>query len=234
MPNLLIIEDDAAFCQMLQKFLTKRGYEVETSFNAPDAKQKIQKSNFDLILTDLRLPDYDGIQLLSDIKSVNPATQVIVMTGYAEVGSAVNAMKKGAFDYISKPFTPDEIVMVLDNAMKVEAKIPAKVEDDEEIEDSDEGFCECGYNGNGTTIITDPEQFRYLEIIPTAKTLLKKTNKLIRDDPDFIFTYDPTINMDDVYFIRANLAFQFDDFSSEEFNDSTLVGEVFSRSFFEA
>ena len=47
MPNLLIIEDDAAFCQMLQKFLTKRGYEVETSFNAPDAKQKIQKSNFE-------------------------------------------------------------------------------------------------------------------------------------------------------------------------------------------
>ncbi|PKA97950.1 two-component system response regulator HydG [Flavobacteriaceae bacterium MAR_2009_75] len=121
MPNLLIIEDDAAFCQMLQKFLTKRGYEVEISFTAPDAKLKIEKNTFDLILTDLRLPDYDGIQLLTDIKQVNPKTQVIVMTGYAEVGSAVNAMKKGAFDYISKPFTPDEIVMVLDNALRVEA-----------------------------------------------------------------------------------------------------------------
>lgn len=118
MPNLLIIEDDAAFCQMLQKFLTKRGYNVETSFTAPDAKEKFEATNFDLILTDLRLPDYDGIQLLGDIKSVNPKTQVIVMTGYAEVGSAVNAMKKGAFDYISKPFTPDEIVMILDNALK--------------------------------------------------------------------------------------------------------------------
>ncbi len=118
MPNLLIIEDDAAFCQMLQKFLTKRGYDVETSFTAPDAKEKFEATNFDLILTDLRLPDYDGIQLLGDIKSVNPKTQVIVMTGYAEVGSAVNAMKKGAFDYISKPFTPDEIVMILDNALK--------------------------------------------------------------------------------------------------------------------
>ncbi len=118
MPNLLIIEDDAAFCQMLQKFLTKRGYEVETSFTAPDAKEMFKKTDFDLILTDLRLPDYDGIQLLTDIKEVNPKTQVIVMTGYAEVGSAVNAMKKGAFDYISKPFTPDEIVMVLDNALK--------------------------------------------------------------------------------------------------------------------
>lgn len=118
MPNLLIIEDDAAFCQMLQKFLTKRGYEVETSFTAPDAKEKFKTTDFDLILTDLRLPDYDGIQLLTDIKAVNPKTQVILMTGYAEVGSAVKAMKKGAFDYISKPFTPDEIVMVLDNALK--------------------------------------------------------------------------------------------------------------------
>ena len=119
-PKLLIIEDDAAFCQMLQKFLTKRGYEVETSFNAPDAKTKFDQTDFDLILTDLRLPDYDGIQLLDDIKEVNPKTQVILMTGYAEVGSAVDAMKKGAFDYISKPFTPDEIVMVLDNALKME------------------------------------------------------------------------------------------------------------------
>lgn len=126
MPNLLIIEDDAAFCQMLQKFLTKRGYDVETSFTAPDAKAKFENNDFDLILTDLRLPDYDGIQLLGDIKKVNPKTQVILMTGYAEVGSAVNAMKKGAFDYISKPFTPDEIVMVLDNALKAEA--PSRVD----------------------------------------------------------------------------------------------------------
>ncbi|MDO6515802.1 sigma-54-dependent transcriptional regulator [Zobellia uliginosa] len=123
MPNLLIIEDDAAFCQMLQKFLTRHGYEVETSFTAPDAKEKFGKTDFDLILTDLRLPDYDGIQLLTDIKEVSPKTQVIVMTGYAEVGTAVNAMKKGAFDYISKPFTPDEIVMILDNALKVEVSM---------------------------------------------------------------------------------------------------------------
>ncbi len=68
MPNLLIIEDDAAFCQMLQRFLTKRGYKVETSFSAPDAKTKFNSTAFDLVLTDLRLPDYDGIQLLSEIK----------------------------------------------------------------------------------------------------------------------------------------------------------------------
>ena len=121
MPKLLIIEDDAAFCQMLQKFLSKRGYEVDACFSAPEAKEKFGETHFDLILADLRLPDYDGIQLLGDIKAVSPKTQVILMTGYAEVGSAVNAMKQGAFDYISKPFTPDEIVMILDNALKTQA-----------------------------------------------------------------------------------------------------------------
>ncbi|MBT8184134.1 MAG: sigma-54 dependent transcriptional regulator, partial [Eudoraea sp.] len=113
-----IIEDDAAFCQMLQKFLSKQGYKVQSSFTAPDAKLKFQTTNFDLVLTDLRLPDYDGIRLLGDIKTSSPHTAVIVMTGYAEVGSAVKAMKKGAADYIAKPFTPDEMLEVISKALK--------------------------------------------------------------------------------------------------------------------
>lgn len=122
MPNILIIEDDAAFCQMLQQFLTKRGYEVEISFNAPEAKSKFEKTDFDLVLTDLRLPDYDGIRLLGDIKAVNSRTQVILMTGYAEVGTAVDAMKKGAYDYISKPFAPDELLALIENALSAESQ----------------------------------------------------------------------------------------------------------------
>jgi two-component system response regulator HydG len=122
MPNILIIEDDAAFCQMLQKFLTKHNYEVTVSFTAPDAKSKLKESTFDLVLTDMRLPDYDGIQLLTDIKQMNASTPVIVMTGYAEVSSAVTAMKKGAFDYISKPFTPDDIVKLIEKALEAKPK----------------------------------------------------------------------------------------------------------------
>jgi len=118
MPNILIIEDDTAFCQMLQKFLIRKGYDVQTSFTAIEGKTKFEETDFDVILTDLRLPNYNGIQLLTEIKKKNYQTQVILMTGYAEVGSAVNAMKKGAFDYISKPFTPDEIVMVIESALK--------------------------------------------------------------------------------------------------------------------
>ncbi len=118
MPNILIIEDDAAFCQMLQKFLIKRGYDAEICYHATDAKEKFSATDFDVILTDLRLPDYDGIQLLADIKKVKPKTPVILMTGYAEVGTAVKAMKQGAYDYISKPFTPEEIIMIIENALR--------------------------------------------------------------------------------------------------------------------
>jgi len=122
MPKLLIIEDDAAFCQMLQKFLIRKGYDVDVSFTAQDAKNKFKSTTYNLVLTDLRLPNYDGLQLLSDIKAVHPKTQVIVMTGYAEVGSAVEAMKKGAYDYISKPFTPEEILMQIQSALDKEEK----------------------------------------------------------------------------------------------------------------
>ena len=118
MPNVLIIEDDAAFCMMLQKFLLKKGYAVEISLTADDAKIKLEAHTFELIITDLRLPNYDGIQLLSHIKLKAKGTQVIVMTGYAEVGTAVAAMKKGAYDYISKPFRPDEIISIIENALK--------------------------------------------------------------------------------------------------------------------
>lgn len=128
MPNILIIEDDAAFCQMLQKFLTKHGYTVAVSFTAPEAKSKLAVNEFDLVLTDLRLPDYDGIQLLTDIKEMNQSTPVIVMTGYAEVGSAVTAMKKGALDYIAKPFTPDEIVKLISKALEAKSDLGKEVQ----------------------------------------------------------------------------------------------------------
>jgi len=117
MPKILIIEDDAAFGQMLEKFLIKRKYEVQICFNALDAKIKFKEDAFDMVLTDLRLPNYDGIQLLSELKEMSPEVPVIVMTGYAEVSTAVKAMKKGAYDYISKPFTPDEIVMVIEGSL---------------------------------------------------------------------------------------------------------------------
>lgn len=117
MPKILIIEDDTAFCQMLSRFLTKKDFAVSTSFSIQEAKAKLKETHFDIILSDVRLPEGDGVDLLLQIKSDSPETQVIMMTGYAEVRTAVSAMKKGAFDYISKPFTPDEIVEIIKKAL---------------------------------------------------------------------------------------------------------------------
>ncbi|MCK0161464.1 sigma-54-dependent transcriptional regulator [Allomuricauda sp. F6463D] len=117
MPEILIIEDDTAFCQMLQKFLTKNGFAVSTSYSLKDAERILSTATFDIILSDVRLPKGNGVTLLPQVKRESPRTQVILMTGYAEVKTAVNAIKKGAFDYISKPFTPEAILSVIKDAL---------------------------------------------------------------------------------------------------------------------
>ena len=116
--TILLIEDDVPFCKLLEKFLIKNGYEVATAFSAADARDKIKTSIYNLIITDLRLPDADGILLLSEIKLQFPQTPIILMTGYSDVTTAVKAIKQGATDYISKPFNPEEVLLVIANALQ--------------------------------------------------------------------------------------------------------------------
>lgn len=117
MPKILIIEDDVALCNILKRFLEKNKFEVDVSYSVFEGNSKLKKSSFDIVFTDLRLPDGDGIEVLSYVKNNFPETQVVLMTSYAEVQTAVRAMKKGAFDYISKPFNPDEVLSVINNAI---------------------------------------------------------------------------------------------------------------------
>ena len=118
MSKILVIEDDVAFCKLVEKFLSKQGYEISCAFSAAEAHRLIENLKFDLILTDLRLPDSDGMTLLSEFKKNLPTTPVILMTGYSDINTAVKAMKNGAFDYISKPFNPEEVLLVVENALK--------------------------------------------------------------------------------------------------------------------
>jgi len=104
---------------MLQKFLTRNGFAVSTAYTIKEAEELLEGDTFDVILSDVRLPKGSGVTLLPEVKRRTPGTQVILMTGYAEVKTAVNAMKKGAFDYISKPFTPEEMLRVINNALHV-------------------------------------------------------------------------------------------------------------------
>ncbi|MDQ6528957.1 sigma-54 dependent transcriptional regulator [Flavobacterium sp. LHD-85] len=118
MPKILVIEDDIAFCKLLEKFLIKKAYDVTIAFSAVEAREAVKNESFDLILTDLRLPDSDGIGLMSEFKNSHPHIPVILMTGYSDVNTAVKAIKNGAADYISKPFNPDEVLLVITNALQ--------------------------------------------------------------------------------------------------------------------
>ncbi|RED24596.1 two-component system response regulator HydG [Flavobacterium cutihirudinis] len=127
MSKILLIEDDISFCKLLEKFLIKKAYDVTIAFSAAEARLAIKNESFDLILTDLRLPDSDGIGLMSEFKNDYPQIPVVLMTGYSDVNTAVKAIKNGAADYISKPFNPDEVLLVITNALQTfEEEIPSK------------------------------------------------------------------------------------------------------------
>ncbi len=134
--SILIVEDDQTFSLMLRTWLGKKGFQVETAGNVASARKLLSNRSFDLILSDLRLPDGDGLSLLSWKNEHGMSAPMIIMTGYADVQGAVQAMKEGACDYISKPIQPallqNKIMEALEKdshsaskPVKHEDKIPA-------------------------------------------------------------------------------------------------------------
>lgn len=115
--KILVVDDDVAFCTMLQTFLKKKGFEVTSTFTGKEAFETIDKHSFDIIITDIRLPDSDGMEILKKSKEKSFDTQVILMTGYTDIKTAVNAMKLGAYDYIGKPINPDELLRTVEGAL---------------------------------------------------------------------------------------------------------------------
>lgn len=124
MPDILLIEDDVPFCKMLEQFLVRKSYGVDTAFSAKEGRAKTNSRNYDLIITDLRLPDSDGLALVSEFKASHPKIPIILMTGYSDVNTAVKAIKNGASDYISKPFNPEEVLLIVESALQTKTRMP--------------------------------------------------------------------------------------------------------------
>lgn len=127
MLSILIVEDDITFSLMLTTWLGKKGFVVRSSSSVSDAKRRLGEEAFDLVISDLRLPDSDGIDLLKWLKNTHPSLPLIMMTSYAEIQTAVQAMKLGAADYIAKPLNPDELLGKIRELAHVEEKAPARV-----------------------------------------------------------------------------------------------------------
>jgi len=109
--SILIVDDEEDILNILKLILTKEGYQVDTALDGKQALQLFRKKSYDIVLTDLRMPEMDGMELLERIKEIRPETEVLIMTAYASVDSAVLAMKKGAADYIVKPFLNEDVKM---------------------------------------------------------------------------------------------------------------------------
>ncbi len=115
--KILIIDDDLDMCSLLSRFLNKKGFETDMAHNGAKGLAKFTEQHFDIVLCDFRLGDKDGKDVLLKIKEANSQTIVIIITGYSDIKTAVDVIKLGAFDYITKPLIPDEVINVIEKAM---------------------------------------------------------------------------------------------------------------------
>ena len=129
--RLLIVDDKEQMRDVLQKFLAAEGYQIETAANGKEALEKIAKQNFSLILSDIKMPGIDGDELLAEILKRDARAVVILMTAFGSIEAAVSAIKRGAADYISKPFQMDEVLLRIGRALK-ERNLEKRVADLEE------------------------------------------------------------------------------------------------------
>ena len=118
--KILVVEDDSSFGMMVVQHLRKNGYKATLTKSAKEALVALKRDNYNLVLTDLRLPGMDGIELLKEIRSNNPRQTVVLMTSYGHVKTAVQAMKLGAFEYITKPIDHEELLNIIHEACKDE------------------------------------------------------------------------------------------------------------------
>ena len=116
--NILVVDDEKVMRSFISDALTDAGYKVEVASNGEEALSKIKHSPFEILLTDLMMPGMDGIEVIQKVKEVNSNVCAIVITGYPSIETAVEAMRKGAYDYIAKPFKLDELMIVVKRAIE--------------------------------------------------------------------------------------------------------------------
>jgi two-component system sensor histidine kinase/response regulator len=119
--KLLFIDDEEIVLRSCRRVFAKGDFEIETALSGEEGLEKVRAGNFDVVITDLKMPGLGGMEVLHTLRKERPEIVVVIFTGYANVETAREALKNGAFDYIPKPFTPDEIKEVVQNAVKARA-----------------------------------------------------------------------------------------------------------------
>ncbi len=127
--KIMVVDDEKSICRNVEKILKKGNYQIERAFSADEALEKMAKESFSLLISDIIMPEKNGLELLKIVKEQWPLTKAIMMTAYASTDTAVKAIRMGALDYIPKPFTPDELRNTVEHALSgelIEADIPVQ------------------------------------------------------------------------------------------------------------
>ncbi len=165
-PKVLVVDDEPTICRSCEKILSREGYSVKTAYSGKQALYMLEQEPFDILFTDLKMADMGGMELLDSLRLRFPDIVPVVITGYATIASAVETMKLGAFNYLPKPFTPDEMAAVAREAWRkrqqiLETRAMA-------IGDKTQAF--CGIVGKSPKI---QEVFRLIQkVAPTSSTVL--------------------------------------------------------------
>jgi len=114
--RIMVVDDEAIVGKRLKPSLERDGYEVETFGDGTSALERMAQKEFDIIVTDVRMDDVDGMQILEHVRAHSPRSKVIIITGYATVELAREALVKGAFDFIAKPFKPGDLRAIIEKA----------------------------------------------------------------------------------------------------------------------
>lgn len=122
-PRILVVDDQVDFTFQIKGRLEKEGYEVSVAGSGKDALKRLTEGKFNLILSDMRMPQMEGIEFLKEVKSKYPDTGFIMMTAYGSIETAVETIKRGADDYITKPFSPEELILVIKNLLEKQSLV---------------------------------------------------------------------------------------------------------------
>lgn len=169
-PSILIVEDDLTFSTMLKTWLGKKGFDVETAGTCAKARKQITSKEFSLILSDLRLPDQDGMQLLTWMRELDINTPFIMMTSYGEIQNAVTAMKLGATDYVKKPVQPDELLKKINEALESQTRVKPSQQKEKKKENAAETYANNFLEGESEAA---RQLFSYVNLVaPTQMSVL--------------------------------------------------------------
>ena len=120
MVRLLVVDDEPSMLEFLEIMLRKEGYDVTCTTSGKEAISFCGETSYDMVITDIKMPGVTGLDVLRSVKEISPETIIILITAYATMETAIQAMKEGAYDYISKPFSPQDLVASVEKVLEAE------------------------------------------------------------------------------------------------------------------